>query len=82
MVLQILLLILCISFHGLGLLARFVAYNFHFSLCLGFRSTRALSQSLLDIFLLSPYDIAWSQVFLYSCSYADMGCPLIEGSAF
>jgi hypothetical protein len=27
--------------------------------------------------LLSPFDKAWSQI-LYSCSYNDVGCPVIE----
>jgi hypothetical protein len=50
------------GFHVLGLLVRFVAYNFHLPLYLNFRSVHALSQFLLHVFLLSPFNKAWSQV--------------------
>jgi hypothetical protein len=62
---KVLHLILCIGCHELGLLARFVAYNFHFSFCLSFRSVHALSQFLLHIFLFSPFSKALSLVFTW-----------------
>jgi hypothetical protein len=43
-------LILCIVFHGLGLLARVVAKNFNLPLYLNFRSVHVLLQFLLQIF--------------------------------
>jgi hypothetical protein len=64
MVSQILHLILCIRFHGLGLLARFVATNFRLRFYFRFRFVHALSQLLLHSFLLSPFDKAWSQVYI------------------
>jgi hypothetical protein len=57
---RILHLILCIGFHGLGLLHS----NFHLPFYVSFRSVRVLSQFLLYIFLLSPFDKTWSQVFI------------------
>jgi hypothetical protein len=62
---SILRLILCIIFHGVGLLARFVAYNLHFLFYLSFRSLNVYHNFYCTFFLLSSIDIAWSQVFLY-----------------
>jgi hypothetical protein len=61
---KILHLIPCIGFHEPGLLGRFVAYIFHLNVCFSFRFVHALSQFLLHGFLLSPFDIAWSQIFI------------------
>jgi hypothetical protein len=57
-------LILCIGFHGLGLLARFVAQNFHLLFCPSFRSVHALSNFYCTFFLLSPIHRARSQVLI------------------
>jgi hypothetical protein len=56
------MMLLSSGFHGLGLLVRFVAYNFHLPFYLNFKSVHALSQFLLHIFLLSPFNKARSQV--------------------
>jgi hypothetical protein len=45
------------------------------------RMWRDLSQFLLYIFLLSPSELAWSQVIKYLCK-SDRGCPVIEISSF
>jgi hypothetical protein len=60
---QILRLILRIGVHGFGLLA--IVCNIHFYLTFYPSPTnvRALSQLLLHIFLLSPFQIAGSQAF-------------------
>jgi hypothetical protein len=55
---SILQLITCTDFHGLGLLATLVAYNFHLTFYLSFRSVHALSQFYFSLFLLSPFDKA------------------------
>jgi hypothetical protein len=47
---SILRLILCIGFHGLGLLVWFVEQNVHLLFYLRFRSVHALSQFVLYIF--------------------------------
>jgi hypothetical protein len=57
-------LICLIGFHGPVLLARFFAYNFYLHLYLSFKSMHTLSKFLLHIFLLSPFDKVWSQVFI------------------
>jgi hypothetical protein len=41
-----------------------MVYNTELLVYLSFRSVHALSQFLLYIFLLSPIDKAWSQVFI------------------
>jgi hypothetical protein len=60
----------CISVHELRLLATSLP-QFHECAC--------FITVLLNIFVLSPFDIAWSQV---SCSECDMGCPVIDVSSF
>jgi hypothetical protein len=47
-------LIPCVGVHGFGLLAWFVALNFHFLFCHSFMSVHELSQFVLYIFLLLP----------------------------
>jgi hypothetical protein len=42
---------------------------------------RGLSKCLLYIFLLSPAELAWSQVIKQVCE-SDRGCPVIEVSSF
>jgi hypothetical protein len=48
----------------LGFVTRFLAKNLHLLLYISVSSGYALSQFLLFFFLLSPIDIAWSQVLL------------------
>jgi hypothetical protein len=61
---KILRLILRTDFYGLGSLVGFVAYNVDLPFCLRLRCVRAFSQTLLQIFLLPPFDKAWSEVLV------------------
>jgi hypothetical protein len=58
-------LILCIDVLGFGSSAWFVAFNFHFIFYLSFRYIYALLQFLLYIFLLSPVEKPYSQVYIW-----------------
>jgi hypothetical protein len=75
-------LILCIGDHEFDL-SRFAEFNFCLLFCLSIRSvcTSALSKFVMYILLLSPLtnpDLSYS----YSCTYTDIGCPVIEVSSF
>jgi hypothetical protein len=64
MVSPILHLILFIGFHEICLLAMFVAKHVHLRFYRSFRSVHALSQFVLHIFVLFPFDIPLPQVFV------------------
>jgi hypothetical protein len=77
MVSQIPHLILCTGFHGLGLLARFVAKNFHLRFYLSLRSVNVLTQFLLHIFPIISF-----RESVASGSNTDIDCPVIDVSSF
>jgi hypothetical protein len=64
MVSQILQLLLCIGFHGLGLLARFVANNFCLSFYFSFRCVHALSQLLLQFPVVSSKNPGFRYLYI------------------
>jgi hypothetical protein len=72
---------LCIGAHALGFVSSVCSTNFYLLFYPSSTHVRALSQFLLCIFLLSPNELAWSQVIKQLCK-SDSGSPVIEISSF